>query len=488
LNKEITSETGSSFDFQSRCQDLFVLVNTGCQCVFHAIRLVGLAITVLFLISFSANTFASNAPLPNVVIFFSDDAGYGDFGFQNSPTHLTPWIDKLAAAGTMFTQAYASSSVCSPSRAGLLTGRYQNRFGIEYNLPTQISGQYELSKAGLPQSEITLADLVKSKGYHTAMIGKWHLGENTQFLPDKRGFDKYFGLMGGSSGYHTGKARKIVSNYRNVDTSTLPYLTDALGDEAVAFVKENKDRPFFLYFPFNAPHGPLHAKPEYLNKYKKQFANRKRAANAALTQSMDENIGKVLGTLSQLGLKNNTLVIFANDNGGQDNQNGASNQPLNGTKGTVLEGGIRIPMIISWPQELPAGKRYDEFVSTLDILPTVAKALDLNIPAELIYDGVDLLPYLRGEIYQPPHETLFWQVNWASAVRHKNWKLIHTPANDTLLFDLDSDITESHDLSLQHPEIVEHLNDKLNRWQAQMSSPLWTPEEKWKRSAQSLYH
>jgi len=442
---------------------------------------------MFFAILLSSNALASKAPLPNVVIFFSDDAGYEDFGFQKSETHLTPWIDRLASMGTVFTQAYASSSVCSPSRAGLLTGRYQNRFGIEYNLPTKASAQFDLDKTGLPLSEVTLGDLVNSIGYQTAMIGKWHLGEGAAFLPDQRGFDKYFGLMGGSSGYHTGKAHQIVSNYKSVEVDTLPYLTDVLGDEAVSFVQSNHDRPFFLYFPFNAPHGPLHAKPEYLEKYAKQFTNRKRAANAALTQSMDENIGKVLRTLSQLNLDENTLVIFANDNGGQASQNGASNLPLNGTKGTVLEGGIKTPMIISWPGRVPAGQSYNQLVSTLDILPTVAMALNLDLPAGLIYDGVNLLPYVQGKIAQPPHETLFWQVNWASAVRHENWKLIRTPTNETLLFDLKSDASESDDLSHKHPKLLEFLNTKLKRWQEQMSDPLWTPDIKWKKSAQSLY-
>ncbi|MDH3467953.1 MAG: sulfatase-like hydrolase/transferase, partial [Gammaproteobacteria bacterium] len=289
-------------------------------------------------------------------------------------------------------------------------------------------------------------------------------------------------------GYHSGKARRIVSNYKVVVHDELPYLTDAFGDEATAFIERNRDKPFLLYLAFNAPHGPLQAKPDYLKKYQLLFDNGMRAANAALTQSMDENIGKVLAALRRLKLEENTLVIFTNDNGGAANQNGASNYPLRGAKGSVLEGGLKVPLIIRWPGKVAAGMSVDHLVSTLDVLPTVVHAIGAQLPNDRVYDGVDLIPYLRTDNTDNPHDTLYWRVNWAAAIRHQDWKLIRTPRNETLLFDIGNDPGESRDLKDERTDIAQALSRKLNLWESQMNVPLWHPDPKWKKFAEQIYN
>ena len=430
-------------------------------------------------------TSSAASDLPNVIIFFADDAGYADFGFQGSEIHVTPNIDFLAKHGVVFSQAYASSSVCSPSRAGLLTGRYQNRFGMEFNLPHVGSNHLASDMPGLPLSEVTIADLVKSKGYATAMIGKWHLGATDEFLPDSRGFDEYFGVMGGSSGYRTGTAKNVISNYLEVKSKSLPYLTDAFGDQAVDFIRNNKEQPFFLYFAFTAPHGPMHAKSEYLEKFLDKTEDPRRAANAALTRSMDDNIGKVLKVLKDFDLYDNTFVIFANDNGGEPSKNGASNSPLNGVKGTVLEGGIKIPLIFHWSNRITGNQLYNYPVTTLDVLPTVMNAIGADINVEI--DGVDLLPYIGGENHHSPHETLYWRVNWGAAIRDGDWKLIRTPKNENRLFNLANDPEEIENLIEMFPDKAASSKQKLLVWEGSLPEPKWEPKEFWKKSAASLY-
>jgi arylsulfatase A-like enzyme len=440
----------------------------------------------LALISFSEASL-SNSERPNIIIFFSDDSGYTDFGFQGSSTHLTPALDKLAKRGVQFTRAYSSSSVCSPARAGLLTGRYQNRFGVEFNVLSNVDTKLSRGVPGLPDSEITIADVAKNQGYKTALIGKWHLGESAEFLPDKRGFDEYFGLLGGSSPYHPSKARRIISNYKEVDFKKLPYLTDAFGNEAVDFIKRNNQSPFLLYFPFNAPHGPMQAKPEYLEMYSQLITNKRQAANAALTHSMDENIGKVLDAVEELGLTDNTLVIFTNDNGGEDSQNGANNGALNGGKGTVLEGGIKVPMIISWPERFIAAQSSDRLVSLMDIFPTIASAIGADLAEDRQYDGVDLSPLMMDESAFWARDTLYWRVNWASAVRQNNWKLIRTPLNKYFLFDLETDPSEIVNLYQSNSAIAQPLKDRLASWEDQLPEPLWYPKSFWKQQVNAKY-
>ncbi|MFT7679827.1 MAG: arylsulfatase A-like enzyme [Planctomycetota bacterium] len=426
---------------------------------------------------------------PNIVLLFADDAGYADFGFQGSGSHATPHIDSIATGGVRFTNAYVSASVCSPSRAGLLTGRYQQRFGHEYNLPGMPDEKVAAEMRGLPVGERTMADELKERGYATGVIGKWHLGKLPQFQPEQRGFDEFFGMLGGSSTYRPGKAKSIVSNYREVDTSTLPYLTDAFGDEAVGFIERHKAEPFFLYLSFNAPHGPLHARPDYLVEAREHFETEERAINAAMTRSLDDNIGKVLAKLEELGLAANTLVVFTNDNGGAMPYNASLNAPLRGTKGTCLEGGNRVPCAMRWPAVLGAGSVYEQPIISLDLLPTFVAATGRWVEDEgaAALDGVDLLPYLSGKAQGRPHAALFWKLNWGAAVRVGDWKLVRTPAGEHWLFDLSTDIGEHQDLAEQHPDKLRALRQRLETWESELPVPIWQSAPMWRKHSLERY-
>jgi arylsulfatase A-like enzyme len=424
---------------------------------------------------------------PNVVIVFSDDAGYADFGFQGNEDFATPYIDALVGNGVRFSNAYVTASVCSPSRAGLLTGRYQQRFGHEYNLPGMEDPAVTREMRGLPLSEVTIADLMKQAGYATGIIGKWHLGRHRRFHPERRGFDEFFGMLGGSSPYEPGSARAIVSNFKDVDYTRLPYLTDAFGDEAVAFIERHLRDPFFLFVSFNAPHTPLQARPNYLEEARATFETRARALNAAMTRSLDENVGKIVNALEEYGLTDNTIVIFTNDNGGAMPYNASLNDPLRGTKGTLLEGGIRVPFVIQWPDRFSHSQTYDYPISTLDILPTIVAAGSGRIPDDLRVDGVDLLPYLTGERDGAPHNHLFWKTNWAAAVRSGDWKLVRTPADEYWLFDLSEDIGETTDLYEHRPDVAETLRSELERWERTLPAPIWVSEPMWREHSLARY-
>ena len=428
---------------------------------------------------------------PNVVIVFTDDAGYADFSFQGSKTHLTPRIDSIAANGTRFTNGYVSASVCSPSRAGLLTGRYQQRFGHESNLPGAKDKAVPDSIRGLPVTEITIADLLKKEGYATGIVGKWHLGMETPFHPTRRGFDEFFGMLGGSSSYHPGEAKKIQCNFKEVDPITLPYLTDAFGDEGADFVNRHKGEPFFLYLSFNAPHGPLHARPDYVAEAKVAFETESRAINAAMTRSLDDNVGKVLDALEIAGLTRNTLIFFLNDNGGAMPYNASLNSPLRGTKGTCLEGGIRVPFSFQWPAKLRRGKTETRPVISLDLLPTIMSAVGAELPADRIFDGVNLIPFLtNGWAYgvMLPHETLYWKLNWAAAIRKRDWKLIRTPDNQHWLFNLATDPGEDKNKFEAKPKIAEELLADLKAWESQLMTPIWTTSPQWKKHSLQRYN
>jgi arylsulfatase A-like enzyme len=427
---------------------------------------------------------------PNVVIIFTDDAGYADFSFQGSKTHLTPHIDSIAIHGTQFTNGYVSASVCSPSRAGLLTGRYQQRFGHESNLPGAKDKAVPDSIRGLPVSELTIADLLKENGYATGMIGKWHLGMEPQFHPTQRGFGEFFGMLSGGSPYHPGAAKNIECSYKEVDSVKLPYLTDAFGDEAVDFVTRHKAEQFFLYLSFNAPHTPMHARPDYLAEAKTHFKTESRAVNAAMTRSLDENVGKVLEALQREGLTDNTLIFFLNDNGGAMPYNASLNAPLRGTKGTCLEGGIRVPFSVQWPAKLPTGRVESRPVISLDILPTIMSAAGITLPTDRVFDGVNLAPFLtNGWAWQvlEPHPTLFWKLNWAAAIRKGDWKLVRTPDDQHWLFNLSIDSAEKKDLFESEPKIAKELLAELQDWESQLMDPIWTTSPQWREHSLQRY-
>jgi arylsulfatase A-like enzyme len=405
---------------------------------------------------------------PNVVVIVSDDAGYADFGFQGSTQVPTPHLDALAARGVRFTSGYVTAAVCSPSRAGLLTGRYQQRFGHETNIPPRYS-----ETNGLPVEETLLSDLLREQGYRTIALGKWHLGYAPQFHPLSRGFDDYWGFLQGARSYRPIEGTRLNRLLR--DREAVPegfeYMTDALADEAAAYIDAHAQRPFLLYLAFNAVHTPMHADPAVLEEVQ-GIEPPRRQKLVAMTISLDRAVGRVMEALREHGLERDTLVVFVNDNGGATN-NASINTPLRGTKGTPFEGGVRVPFLMSWPGQLPEGVDYDLPVSTLDVLPTaLAAAGRATAPSEPI-DGVDLLPFLTGAAAGRPHDILFWHLKDDRAVRDGDWKLVLRGEEGPLLFDLAADPAESRDLAGEQPERVAELLAKLAAWEAELAEPRW---------------
>ena len=444
----------------------------------HGIRWAALSVLGLLLaIALSA---AADESKPNIVIILTDDAGYVDFGFTGSTMFPTPHIDRLAAGGVVCTQGYVTASVCSPSRAGLLTGRYQQRFGHELNLP----GLSRMEEGGLPLTQETIADALTARGYRTGAIGKWHQGLADKFHPLQRGFDEFYGYLGGSRSYFSyekkpRRANRAMRDREEVADPPDGYVTDTLAKEACAFIERNHERPFFLYVSFTAVHGPMHAKESLLGRFE-SIEPVKRRKLAAMTAALDDAVGAVQAKLAGHGLAENTLVFFLNDNGGATN-NASDNGPWRGMKGSKFEGGVRVPFAVRWPKRLDAGGTFAQPVSALDILPTCIAAAG-ETPDDLVTDGVDLLPFLCRAREGQPHEVLFWRRGVAAAVRRGQWKLIRIKESPPLLFDLAADPGETTNLAESNPEVVRSLLAALAAWEEEMTEPKWGQDDVWSRN------
>jgi arylsulfatase A-like enzyme len=333
--------------------------------------------------------------------------------------------------------------------------------------------------AGTSLDEMLLSQVLKAAGYRTAAIGKWHLGDAVPLLPYNRSFDEFFGMSGGGFNFYGVPSgpdlqQHIIRNGAAVPRSALTYLTDDFSNDAVRFIEENKERPFFLYLAYNAVHAPNHAPQQYLDRVD-HIEYGLRSVYAAMTIAMDDGVGKVIGRLEDLGLRDNTLVVFVNDNGGR--VEGTDNRPLRGHKGLLYEGGVRVPFLMSWPGTLSAGRKYANPVSSLDIFPTAAAAARADTSATKPLDGVNLIPYLTGKNGGAPHETLFWRVigGQGYAVRHGDLKLVKPAARDeVMLFDLASDIREMHNLAASRPADVRRLQQLYDAWNAELMDPLWS--------------
>lgn len=446
----------------------------------------GWAVAALLILAPSASQGADRAR-PNILILLADDLGYGDLGFQGGRDVPTPHLDALASRGVRCTSGYVSGPYCSPTRAGLLTGRYQERFGHEFN-PGESGG----GKAGLPLSERTLIERFREAGYATGLVGKWHLGGAPEFHPQRRGFDEFFGFLGGAHSYVPGKGAPI---YRGTEVvREQEYLTDAIAREAVAFVGRHKEHPFLLEVAFNAVHTPMDATDERLAKFA-SISDPTRRTYAAMLAAMDEAVGKVVDAIRSADLEEDTLIFFLSDNGGPTMPgttiNGSRNDPLRGSKRTTLEGGVRVPFVVAWKGTIPEGKTYDRPVIQLDILPTALAAAGAAPQADARLDGVDILPALRGESTAPPHPVLYWRFGDQLAIRKGDWKLVrYDPALDTpgarsraggkatppRLYNLAEDLSESSDLSEMNPAKVEELTKAWEAWASQLVEPLWGPE------------
>jgi arylsulfatase A-like enzyme len=429
---------------------------------------------------------AAPADRPNIVLILADDLGYAGVGVQGCADIPTPHIDSIAKAGVRFTHGYVSAPLCSPTRAGLMTGRYQQRFGHETNPGPINQAQPEF---GLPLDELTIAERLKKLGYATGMFGKWHLGFSPQFHPTKRGFDEFFGFLGGAHSYLPGSGQM---NDGRIQRGTEPveekeYLTDALAREAVSFIDRHKSDPFFVYLPFNAVHTPMEAGQKYLDRFK-DIKDDLRRTHAAMVSAMDDGIGRVLARIREHDLEEKTLVIFLSDNGGPTPQTTSSNAPLRGFKAQALEGGIRIPFMMQWKGRLPAGKVDARPVISLDLHPTIvaaaagaggSAAAAPAVDSAWKLDGIDILPYAAGEKDGVPHETLFWRMfSNQRAVRHGDLKLVWSGPAGPLsppgrLYDVVRDPGETRDLSAERPDDLKKLQALYDAWNATLAEPKW---------------
>jgi len=359
---------------------------------------------------------------PNIVVLLADDLGYADIGVHGCKDIPTPHIDALARSGVRCTSGYVSGPYCSPTRAGLLTGRYQQRYGHEFNPGPATDANKE---KGLATTETTLATRLRSAGYRTGLVGKWHLGHVDQFHPTKRGFETFFGFLGGANPYMGDRASKALQR-GTTPVVEKEYLTDAFGREAVAFIDSHKEKPFFLYLAFNAVHAPLQAPEKYLQRFG-SIEDRRRRTYAAMLSAMDDAIGAVMTKLRKEGLEEKSLIFFLSDNGGPPRANASLNTPLRGQKATTWEGGIRVPFLVQWKGKLAGGKTYDRPVIQLDIVPTALAAAGVAVEPDWKLDGVDLVPYLRGEKTDDPHSALYWRFGAQLAIRQGDWKLVKAP-------------------------------------------------------------
>ncbi len=415
---------------------------------------------------------------PNIVLIFADDAGYADFGFQGSEQFRTPRLDALAERGLRFTNAYVMSPGCGPSRAALMTGRYPQEYGYTWNnVPGSMASASKLlgKEMGLPPEQTTIAEALDPLGYRSMAIGKWHLGGADRYHPTKQGFDAFYGFRGGARRYFPYKEpgphslRGIERGFENY-VEPEEYTTDAFGREACRFIRKNQDRPFFVYLSFNAVHGPLHAKEEDLARFPSLEGKRKKLA--AMTWAMDRAVGKVLDELDRLGLRENTMVVFTNDNGGAVGTS-ARNDPLSGAKGTLLEGGIRVPWLMHWPGRWEGGKDVGSIVSTLDLLPTFVSAANGDLSNHPEVDGLPLDRYLSKPPAKRPTRSLYWREGPMFAVRRGNMKLLDFPDRPAMLFDLSQDISETNDLAWEQRKTLRKLHKDLYEWRKTHARPLW---------------
>ena len=426
------------------------------------------------------------ATKPNILVIVADDLGWGELTCQGFTKQIsTPNIDSIAKNGVRFTSGYVSAPICSPSRAGFMTGRYQNRFGHEFN---PVPGKGTSQNFGLSLQEATIGNRFKDAGYVTGWFGKSHLGFAPRFHPLQRGFDDFIGFLGSTHTYlslvNDGGRDPIV--HGTTPVTNLDYTTDVFGREAANFIEKHKAEPWFVYLPFNAVHVPLEATSNYLARFP-DIKDPMRRTFAAMTSAMDDAVGTVLAKLRETHLEENTLIFFISDNGGPAKGTTSNNGPLRGFKGQLWEGGIRVPFMVQWKGKIPAGKVDDRPVISLDILPTALAAIGKEAKPDWKLDGVNLLPYLTGDKLGQIHDAIFWRYGQQLAVRSGDWKLVKAPEGEVLhlagqgkaspaggqLYNLAKDIGEKTDLAAQNPEKVKELSAGWDKWDTANVEPSW---------------
>lgn len=420
---------------------------------------------------------------PNIIVIVSDDQGYADAGFQGAKDIPTPNLDALANAGVVCSRGYVTAPVCSPSRAGLMTGRYQEKFGHHNNIVADAANPL----AHTPTDETLLPQVLAKAGYHTAMVGKWHLGQQDGTRPYERGFEEFFGIITGGHDYYInrpderaiGDAQYKARIERNgpKGEAVSGYLTDAFGADAARIVRESQakhpDKPFFLYLAFNAPHTPTQAPKELIDAMPASHKDAKRRAYVAQIASMDSAIGQVRVALKETGMEKDTFIVFFSDNGGAKSPY-YDNTPLRDNKGTLYEGGIRVPFFAVYPERIPAGSVCNQPVTTLDVFATACALAGTKPETARPLDSVDMLPLLAGKTKQATHEAMFWEFpGFGAAVSSGDLKLVVPKNGAPQLFDLAADIGEKHDLAAQRSEDVKRLSGMLADWKAKTVKPLW---------------
>ena len=449
-----------------------------------------LVISVLLVLGALTPPATAETRKPNILFIVADDLGYGDLSIHGCKDIPTPKIDSIAKNGVRCTSGYVSGPYCSPTRAGLLTGRYQQRYGHEFNPGAKLDNP----EIGLPLTETTLADRLKAAGYRTGLVGKWHLGYADKFVPTSRGFEEFFGFLGGAHPYSPGPKghRGILRGTKEVEEHE--YLTDVFAREAIAYLDRHAKEPFFLYLCFNAVHGPMHASEKYAKRFE-SITDEKRRTYATMLTALDDAVGQVLAKLAALGIADDTLIAFISDNGGPEPVNASDNGQLNGGKATTWEGGIRVPYFVQWKNgKVPAGTTYDHPVIQLDLAPTVLAASVVPVNPEWKLDGVNLLPHLRGETKEAPHAALYWRFGGQMAIRAGDWKLTKAvtgggraggggaaarrdkaTVEGAKLFNLKDDTGEQSDLAAKFPDKVKELAAIWQKWNGELAEPLWGP-------------
>lgn len=422
--------------------------------------------------------------IPNLIVIMADDLGYVDVGFNGSVDIPTPNIDRIANNGVKFTNGYTPYPVCSPSRAGFMTGRYQQRFGYERNV------QYRTDdpNMGLPNSENTIPEILNQAGYTSGVVGKWHLGAHISKHPLNQEFDSFFGHLGGGHRYF--HEELVIKDSYSINDESMSYrtwimkdhtpvkieqyLTDEFSDQAINFIEENQKDPFFLYLAYNAPHGPLQATQKYLDRFD-DIKDKRRKIYAGMVSAVDDGVGRILDQLQAFGIEDNTIIFFLSDNGGPETKNASNNGPLREGKSSIYEGGNRIPFAMQWKAEI-APMVYDFPISSLDILPTIAELSGATIPSDKPLDGVNIIPYLKGEKEGRPHHTLYIRKYDEDlySVRDGDMKLVTKKKNSIKeLYDLSEDLGEENDLATERPNEVKRLDSLRQSWNTELIDPVF---------------
>jgi arylsulfatase A-like enzyme len=456
---------------------------------------------LLIVTCFLINSFAAAGEVPrkpNILLFLADDLGYADIGANGCQDIPTPHVDAIASDGVRFTDGYATHPVCSPSRAGLLSGMYQHRFGFEHNSGPE---RYASPDFGLPRDVPSLAEKLQAAGYVTGMVGKWHIGFQEGLRPHQRGFDYYYGFLSGARSFYPDSPREfdpIIRNGVRVTDET-EYLTDAFARESVDFIERSRDRPWFLYLAFNAVHSPLEATEKYEARFP-HISDPKRKTYAGMLSALDDAVGRVMAKVRELGQEENTLVMFYSDNGGPTAETTSRNDPLRGYKGQMFEGGIRVPFVMQWKGKIPAGQTYREPVMGFDCHATALAAAGVELAerrkpsghattpegsrptatnvTHTRLDGVNLVPFVTGEATSRPHDQLFWRAGRQHAARVGDWKLVTIPqAGGSMLFNLKDDIAEQHDLAASHPDKLKELQAAFAEWERGTQPAKWIRQD-----------